>query len=190
MCKKCTNLSGWILRTFSTRDITTMLTLFKSLVLSRLDYGSQLWSPHLVKHIDQLEKIQRSFTKHITGMQGLDYVSARLVYLKLHSLQRRRERYCIIYVWKIIEGLVSNFSNPIVCSYPDRRGRSCIVSNVHVGRLGTLAFNSFNAMPNHIRCISSCSVFSFKRKLDLYLRNNVDLPGRPGFNNSLEPWTP
>ena len=41
-----------------------MLTLFKSLVLPRLDYGSQLWSPHLVKHIvDQLEKIQRSFTK-------------------------------------------------------------------------------------------------------------------------------
>ena len=203
VCKKCTNLSGWILRTFSTRDITTMLILFKSLVLSRLDYASQLWSPHLVKHIDQLEQIQRSFTKHITGMQGLDY-SDRLVFLKLHSLQRRRERYCIIYVWKIIEGLVPNFSNPIVCSYSDRRGRSCIVSHVHVGRLGTLAFNSFrwrairlfNAMPNHIRCISSCSVLSFKYKLDLYLRNIVDLPGRPGFNNSLDSmnykqwWTP
>ena len=50
-----------------------MITLFKSLVLSRLDYGTQLWSPHLVKHIDQLEKIQRSFTKHITGMQSLEY---------------------------------------------------------------------------------------------------------------------
>ena len=203
VCKKCTNLSGWILRTFSTQDIATMLTLFKSLVLSRLDYASQWWSPHLVKHIDQLEKIQRSFTKHITGMQGLDY-SDRLVFLKLHSLQRRRECYCIIYVWKIIEGLVPNFSNPIVCSYSDRRGRSCIVSHVHVGRLGTLAFNSFrwrairlfNAMPNHIRCISSCSVLSFKCKLDLYLRNIVDLPGRPGFNNSLDSmnykqwWTP
>ena len=84
-----------------------MLTLFKSLVLSRLDYGSQLWSPHLVKHIDQLEKIQKSFTKHITGMPSLDY-SDHLVFSKLHSLQRRRERYCIIYVWKIIEGLVPN----------------------------------------------------------------------------------
>ena len=62
LCKKCSNLSGWILRTFTTRDSITMLTLFKSLVLPRLDYGSQLWSPHLVKHIDQLEKIQRSFT--------------------------------------------------------------------------------------------------------------------------------
>ena len=84
------------------------------------------------------------------------------------------------------------------------KGRSCIVSHVHVGRLGTLAFNSFrwrairlfNAMPNHIRCISSCSVLSFRCKLDLYLRNIVDLPGRPGFNNSLDSmnykqwWTP
>ena len=163
MCKKCSNLFGWILRTFTTRDSITMMTLFKSLVLSRLDYGSQLWSPHLVKHIDQLEKIQ------ITRLHGLEY-SERLVSLKLYSLQRRRERYCIIHVWTIIEGLVPNFSKPIVCSYSERRGRSCIVSHVNLGRLGSLAYNSFiwrairlfNAMPKYIslRCISSCSVLS------------------------------
>ena len=50
LSKKCANLSGWILRTFYTRDCITMLTLFKSIVLSRLDYGSQLWSPFLIKH--------------------------------------------------------------------------------------------------------------------------------------------
>ena len=82
LMEKCSNLSGWILRTFTTRDSITMMTLFKSLVLPRLDYCSQLWSPHLVKHIDQLEKNQRSFTKHITGMQSLEY-SERLVSLKL-----------------------------------------------------------------------------------------------------------
>ena len=58
---------------FYTRDCITMLTLFKSIVLSRLDYGSQLWSPFLIKHITQLEKIQRSFTKHITGMNDMPY---------------------------------------------------------------------------------------------------------------------
>ena len=131
-----------ILRTFTTRDSITMLTLFKSLVLPRLDYGSQLWSPHLVKHIDQFEKIQRSITKHITGMQSLEY-SERLVSLKLYSLQRRRGRYCIIYVWKIIEGLVPNFSKPIVCSYSEHRGRSYIISHVNLDRLGSLAYNSF-----------------------------------------------
>ena len=73
LSKKCANLSGWILRTFYTRDCITMLTLFKSIVLSRLDYGSQLWSPFLIKHITQLEKIQWSFTKHITGMNDMPY---------------------------------------------------------------------------------------------------------------------
>ena len=43
--KRCSNLSGWIIRTFSTRETRTMMTIFKSLVLSRQDYGSQLWSP-------------------------------------------------------------------------------------------------------------------------------------------------
>ena len=41
-----------------------MMTLFKSLVLSRLDYASQLWSPYLLKSIYLIEKVQRSFTKH------------------------------------------------------------------------------------------------------------------------------
>ena len=40
--KRCSNLAGWILRTFSTRDPQVMLTLYKSLVMSRLDYASQL----------------------------------------------------------------------------------------------------------------------------------------------------
>ena len=57
----------------------------KNTTLSRLEYSSQLWFPHLVKHIviDQLgKKIQRSFTKHISGMQSLEY-SDHFVYLKL-----------------------------------------------------------------------------------------------------------
>ena len=122
LSKKCANLSGWILRTFYTRDCITMLTLFKSIVLSRLDYGSQLWSPFLIKHITQLEKIQRSFTKHITGMNDMLY-HEWLKSLGLYSLQRRRERYSIIYIWKIIEDLAPNFYNPITSIFSGHRGR-------------------------------------------------------------------
>ena len=43
--KRSSQLCGWILRTFQTRSSLLMLTLFKSIVLSRIDYGSQLWSP-------------------------------------------------------------------------------------------------------------------------------------------------
>ena len=44
--KRSSQLCGWILRTFQTRSALLMLTLFKSIVLSRIDYGSQLWSPN------------------------------------------------------------------------------------------------------------------------------------------------
>ena len=46
---RCSRLEEWILRTFASRDKITMLTLFKSLVLSRLDYAFQLWSLYKAK---------------------------------------------------------------------------------------------------------------------------------------------
>ena len=55
LSRKCNNLAGWILRSFVSRDRLTMLTLFKSLVISRLDYASQLWSPHKISQITQIE---------------------------------------------------------------------------------------------------------------------------------------
>ena len=69
---RCSRLAGWI-RTFASRDKITMLTLFKSLVLSRLDYGSQLWSPYKAKDISLLESVQRAFTNHIQGMHTYSY---------------------------------------------------------------------------------------------------------------------
>ena len=191
--KRFSNLPGWILRTFTMRDPHLMLTLFKSLVLSRLDYASKLWSPYLLKHIYLIEKVQRAFTKHISGICDFSY-SKRLETLKLYSLQRRRDRYGIIYVWKIVEGLVPNLSDPITCSLSDRRGRTCIVYHAGAGRLGTLKYNSFrwrsirmfNRLPKCISMLSSCSVNRFKSELDSYLRNIVDLPCQPGFNNSLD----
>ena len=162
------NLAGWILRTFTMRDPHLMLTL-KSLVLSRLDYASQLWSPYLLKHIYLIEKVQRAFTKHISGIRDFSYCKC-LETLKLYSLQRRRDRYSIIYVWNFFEALVPNLSDPITCSLSDRRGRTCIVYHAGVGRLGTLKYNSFrwrsirmfNRLPKCIRMLSSCSVIRFK----------------------------
>ena len=88
--KRCSNLAGWMLRKFTIRDPQVMLTLYKSLVMSRLEYVSQLWSPYLLKHVFLIEKVQRGFTKHISGMFFLSY-SKRLEVLKLYSLQKRRE---------------------------------------------------------------------------------------------------
>ena len=69
-----------------------------------VNYGSLL---HSVNQINAIENIQRKFTKHITGMHSLSYEN-RLKCLNLYSLQRRRDRYTAIYVWKIMEEIVSN----------------------------------------------------------------------------------
>lgn len=82
----CRQIAGWILRTFRARDQETMLTLRRSLVLSHLDYCFQLWSPHSVRLIGEIEAVQlRCFTKEITSMKGW----GRLKELHLYSLERR-----------------------------------------------------------------------------------------------------
>ena len=42
--------------------------------MSQLDYGCQLCSPYLIKHIPMVEKVQSSFTRFISGMmEGMSY---------------------------------------------------------------------------------------------------------------------
>ena len=67
------NMCGWILRTFRTRAAHPMLTLWKSMVLSKLDYCSQLWCPLQTGDIQALERVQRSFVRKIQGIRNLNY---------------------------------------------------------------------------------------------------------------------
>ena len=50
-----------------------MLTLWKTLIQSKLDYCSQLWSPSDQASITKLEGVARAFTAKISGMEKLDY---------------------------------------------------------------------------------------------------------------------
>ena len=184
---------GWILRTISTRSKPVLLTFFKSLVIPHLDYGSQLWSHFQVKSINALERVQRVFTKHIDGMHNLSYAE-RLKSLGIYSLQRRRDRYMAIYMWKILERKVPNFSPSIQCHISDRRGRLCSSGVVPTGHLGTLCHNSFRnraatlftCLPKHIRNIVNCAnPIMFKRALDNHLCSIEDSPMVPNECNSL-----
>ena len=134
-----------------------------------------------------VEKVQRSFTRFISGMGGLSYPEI-LTVLKLYSLQRRRERYIIIYVWKILEGLVPNLFSPICTKTSDRRGRTCITSHISVGRLGTLEYNGFRwhairlfyQLPLFVCNATVCYIHSFNKQLDCYLSTVTDSPCQPG----------
>ena len=51
-------LTGWLLRTFKTRNITVMLTLLKQILLPKLEYCSPIWYPIEQEQIKELENIQ------------------------------------------------------------------------------------------------------------------------------------
>ena len=98
---------GWVLRVFQSWKRTFMLTLLRSLVIPLLEYWCKLCNPWKAKDTQTIEAIQRTFTYEITDVQHLNYWE-RLHELKLYSLQRHRERYIIMYIWKITQHMVPN----------------------------------------------------------------------------------
>ena len=162
-----------------------------------LEYACQLWNPKSLNLINKLEEVQRSFTKHITGMFDLPY-EYRLQQLKLYSLQCRRDRYQIIYIWKIMESLVANLDPPIAVSTSSRLGKMCVKSTVPHGHTGTLVsvYNSFrsngirlfNSLPPAIRNITETDVNISKQNLDHFLHSDsvTDEPCKPFSDNSID----
>ena len=165
-----------------------MLLPWKTLVQSTLDYCCQLWSPNTPGQIQMLEIVARNFIRQIKGLRHLSYWQ-QLAHLHMYSQQRRRERYMIIYVWKVLEGLVPNCG--ITTKDHIRRGRLCIIPPVKQSapaRIKTIRYASFaikgpqlfNIMPYHIRNMRGCSTLEFKNALDSFLANIPDEPRLPG----------
>ena len=80
------------------RENGLLVRAFVTYVRPILEYNSIIWSPSLVRDIEQLEKVQRRFTKRLRGMKSLSY-NKRLLQLGLPSLELRRlhaRRPCIL----------------------------------------------------------------------------------------------
>ena len=181
-------MSAWVLRTFTTREKTPMMTLYKSLVRPLVEYSSALWTPISKADIKRLEDIQKSFIRKIRGVSR-DYETA-LKELNLYSLELRRERYVIIHLWKMLENLVPNKSPTEECiietqtEFSHRRGRTCKMHNLtntpsHLmkARKQTLKHfgtKLFNNLPKSIRNVTNTTVDAFKSKLDKYLKSRED----------------
>ena len=143
-----------------------MMTIWKTLIQSKLDYCSQLWSPADQASISRLESIARNFTSQVSGIENLDYWD-RLLRLRLYSQERRRERYRIIFLWKTIQGYTEGYH--ITTSRSTRRGRFVVISKLHnkapaavkkakEASLSVHGAKLFNLLPHHLRDLDSVSV--------------------------------
>ena len=182
---------GWILRTFRTREAHTLITLFKALILPIVEYCCQLWSPTNIGQIRKLEGVQRTYTSRIQGMNTMDYWQ-RLKHHEMYSMERRRERYMIIYVWKIVNGLVPNLEHEdcIRTTYNIRRGNLCAIprlvrtlasiQNLKESSLAVQGPRLYNCLPRHLREHTG-TLATFKAGLDKYLGTVPDRPLLPHY---------
>lgn len=181
---KAKQIAGYIMRTFLSRKPEIMITLLKSLVLPIIDYSSIIWNPHTQQDIAFIESVQRNYTSKLEGMADLNYYS-RLKKLKLYSSQRRRDRYHILYIFKIIHGKVPNPG--ISFKWSPRRGKVLTYPTVtsQSSKAATLLHHSFtrraprlfNALPQCLRNLpADTSADTLKSKLDKFLQTIPDEP--------------
>ena len=193
-------MASWVLGAFRDRSIITMTTLFKSLVRSKLEYCSPLWNPAKITDIQTIENVQKQFTRRIHGLKDLDYWE-RLQKLKLLSLQRRRERYSIIHVWKMLNGKAPNtiglafYSNPrlgIKASIPKFNHKAQkSFSTAYDNSFGIKAARLWNTLPESVNTLKNLE--SFKAALGGFICQFPDKPTVTGYtppnSNSLLDWT-
>ena len=184
---KAKKLCGYILRTFITRQSSQLLYFYKTIVLLVLEYCCVVWHPFKLSQIREIESIQRDFTSRMGDMKELDYWD-RLKLLNIFSLERRRERYIVLYRFKIMFGLVPNPG--IFWIDSPRRGKlveAPLLDNRH--RYGqTLKYYSFfcisarlfNCLPKDIRNLN-CTMKQVKQNLDVFLQKVPDEPRLSGY---------
>ena len=66
--KECFRVS-MLLKCFHTKDRSLQCKLFSVFVLPILLYNSPIWSPHFVKDIVVIERVQKYFTKNLKGLR-------------------------------------------------------------------------------------------------------------------------
>ena len=102
--KKASSICAMIRRSFKFLSVKAFIPLYKTLVMSHIEYGNSVWCPYKIKYIDAIEQVQRRAAKMQTSMDNFSY-KERLKKLKLPTLVYRRLRGDMIEVYKILHGI-------------------------------------------------------------------------------------
>jgi ribonuclease P/MRP protein subunit RPP40 len=164
-------------------NLSTLTTLFMSLVRSTLEYGSVIWTPYYKIHVDRLEKVQHRFFKFIRWKlpsQISHSYSLSMCYLGLATLDVRRKYFALCFMYKIIHNLIdvidlTQLLNFYVPQFPARnvptfKLQHCRtnymlysslnsllrVCNMYADSIDLFRFHSYSVFWRHIKAILRC----------------------------------
>ena len=166
-----------IIRSFTSSSPLFYANLFKSHIRPLLEYNSVIWSPHLISDIKRIESVQRRFTRLVCQKTNTKFncYEDRLEIMKLDSLETRRVRIDLLYMFKFFYNIVDiNFSEHFKLHYANQiynlRGHSVKLQLPQYS--GSTIRNRFfcervvpvwNALPKHI--VESQNLDIFKSRL-------------------------
>ena len=167
---------GVLYKGFASRRIDVLRQAYVTYVRPVLEYASSVWSPHLIKHIDALERVQKQFTRRIPSLSQLTYPE-RLAAINLEPLELRRLRADLLLYYKSFHDLVALPSSEYFfvsehASQTRTGGNRLIVPLCHTNRFQNEFFNRclkcWNNLPDTV--VNASSINSFKQLL-----TNIDL---------------
>ena len=111
--KKACNMIGFLRRNLQTSNRQTKTNAYNTLVRPHVEYCSTVWSPHTKELIGEIEKVQRRGARYVCNKYGReDSVSGMLEELGWESLESRRTKTQLTFMYKIINNLVDITPQP------------------------------------------------------------------------------
>ena len=162
---------GVLFRGFASRNVQVLKQAYVTYVRPVLEYASSVWSPHLLKHINAIERVQKQFTRRIASLSDLTYPE-RLAAIDLEPLEVRRLRMDLVLYYKCLNNLVALSGSEYFCqsqhnSQTRTGGNRLTRPGCSTNRFQNDFFNRclscWNRLPAHV--INADSVFVFKRFL-------------------------
>ena len=173
----------YITKFTKSKNLWTLLKLYKTFIRPKLEFNTQVWSPSFAKDIRKIEKIQKDYTRAIFKRCNISYTSYsdRLYKLNLRSLEYRRVSFDLVFMFKIIH----NISGLQFSDFLKYRPQNYILRN-NINNIETIEHfktnnwtSSFfprtvlvwNKLPLNI--VSSSSLQLFKSNLDKFDLNKI-----------------
>ncbi len=99
---------GILFRAFHTNNVDVLSKAYVTYIRPLLESATPIWSPHLRRDIECIERVQHVFTRKLFRRCGLGHppYELRCSVLGLDSLQLRRIRFDLCMCYKLLNGLV------------------------------------------------------------------------------------